>query len=225
MPLRLTPGAGGRRLEYVVIDNSRDDEYHSQLNNRHVPRWSCGPTSAINSLRAAGITLPDTGGAQPEDALVELLTTPEAYDRMDAENPGYRAQGYEPYMVHSVLEWGVNRFIGRAVDVFSTNWTLRHLLIQILEGRTLVMSGPFTGSGHMVSVVGVTVAEHDWGEDYSRFDLGRVGEVIVDDPYGDYHDGYRSPHGNGIRFSLEEFNRLTNARGRRSEKWAHVIGD
>ena len=217
--MKTAPGGGN----LIVVDNSKDDEYHTQLNNRRVPYWSCGPTSAINALRAADYELPNTGSQQPEDALTEFLTSEAAYAIMDLQSPWYRANGYEPYMVHAVLAWGINEFMGRDVDTFQTTWHVKDLMQIILDGGALIMSGEFTTTGHMISVVGFEYTDKEIGLMLEHFSWRKVLKVIVDDPFGNWHTDYRSRAGNGIRFSRREFNNLTQEIGRKSAKWAHVI--
>ena len=54
----------------------------------------------------------------------------------------------------------------------------------------------------------------------SDIDMEQVIDVVVDDPYGNYHTDYADVHGNNVAFELALFDRLTE---QGAKKWMHVM--
>ena len=211
------------------IQLSNKSDWASQRNNQIWPLSSCGTTSAIMGLKATGIDIPKTEG-QPEDALTRLLETNEAYQIMKQIAPwAYDASGipiYPPRQVHLMLEWGINEFIGKEVDVFSDSVSMKRILYNIaIDQGAVLVNGRFTSYGHIVCIVGFQTQQKDIFECVTAKDikLDKVDHVIVDDPYGDYHSGYIVTNGNDIEFTLNEFNHLTNNYNDMRRKWAHLL--
>lgn len=199
----------------MTVNKSKDIDYHSQRNNLIVPFESCNTTSAIMALKQARIHVPEVEGRQPEDVLSELLRTNEAYDEMKIRAPwafDFTGPVYPPQQVHTMLEWGVNKYIGEDVDTFGTHWVREDLLAEINLGGGVILSGvfPMNNRGelrHIVSLAG-----------YSR-----NGEWlwIIDDPYGNWHTGYKDQHGNNVPLSVDEFDTIFLRRS--NTYWAHMV--
>lgn len=211
----------------VTIDISIDSDYHTQRNNAYIPHGSCNPTSAIMALRASFIDFPEPEGKQPEDVLYEILHSDEAWAKMRNDFPWAVSGGYDPVTVHGMLQWAINeKFVGRPVDRFSTRWTMQEILHNIAcNGCACTMATKFTRYGHIVCVVGFETEQEDMTAVAipEHIDLDKVKNVIVDDPYGNYHTGYMSHRGNGIRVDMNKFNSLTSSRGYFESKWAHYF--
>jgi hypothetical protein len=58
---------------------------------------------------------------------------------------------------------------------------------------------------------------------FQGINLSQIKKFIVDDPYGNYFDGYETTQGNDLRFSFKEFNDITKTYNDTSAKWAHLI--
>jgi len=209
------------------INLSKDFDYHTQRNNKYVPMASCNTTALIMALISSNISFDYPAGMQPEDYLTSLLQSKEAFDEMKKIAPWAVKDGYPPQEVHVMLEWAVNqKLVGRKVDVFTTNATIQDLLFNILKKEsTCAVSGYFTKSGHIVTLVGFESKQKNI-ESIKRaeeIDLDKVKDLIVDDPYGNYHKDYKDYHGNNIKFSLQEFADLTKTKHSLTAKWAHMI--
>ena len=54
-----------RREKLIVVNPSRDDEYHSQINNKEVPHGACNVTAYVMSGKQAGRTFTHPQGVCP----------------------------------------------------------------------------------------------------------------------------------------------------------------
>ena len=208
------------------INLSCDSDYCTQINNKLIPFEACNTTSAIMVLDAAKIAYPKTGGEQPEDSLTKLLLTNEAWEKFDKDFAWGRKNGLKPQNVSGMLAWGINRFVGKDVDHFVETGTLQLMIWHLFNGKPLIMSGSFTKSGHFVAVMGFYTRQHrEYITSALGVDLCRIDYIIVDDPYGNWHTGYRNHRGNNIHFDLQTFNHLTNEPDRDGHKWMHIISE
>lgn len=206
----------------LLVNLSRDSEYHTQRNNQLIPLTSCNTTSAIMALKASRIPFPCPDGAQPEDHLSELLLSEEAFDKKRRDCPW--AQGIPPNQVHVMLEWAINKIVRKDVDQFKTDGTLQEIIWRLFQGTALVVHGTFHKCDHMVCAVGFVSTQHesDLGS-LTDINLGCVQNMIIDDPFGDYRTGYKDHRGNDINISLDEFNGITHKHDRADAKWIHVF--
>jgi len=207
------------------INVSAHTPYHTQLNNRYCPLSACPNTSAIMWLLDCDIPLPDTGLLQPEDYLYAITESAEAYEKMKILAPWAYRDGQPtlpPRQVHVMLDWAVNKMVGRDVMRFREDATYEGLVVELATGRAALLSGIFTRQGHVVCLVGVR-SRQDRAElaEACRVRLDLIDGWIVDDPYGDYHTGYKDHHGNDVYFGFDELDRLTRELYR-NRKWAHV---
>lgn len=207
----------------LLVNLSLGTGYHSQRNNRLEPMRTCNTTSAIMALKASRIDFSWPQDQQPEDYLTGLLLREEAYQRMRVKYP-WAIGRYAPYQVHGMLAWGINRLVGRPVDTFRTDGTLRGIIWRLFRRTALIAHGRFAGYDHMVAVVGFESTQHE-GELRSAedVDLRQVTQVVIDDPYGDYRTRYQDSRGNDVRLSLEEFNDVTHNQHADGAKWIHVF--
>jgi hypothetical protein len=208
-----------------TINVSRPKDYYTQINNKKFPLASCNTTSMVEALVVSEIDFPYPDNKQPEDYFTEIMETEELYKMRDRY--GKWAKNYRPAEIHMLLSWATNKkLVGRNVTRFSTEYPLQLLLFDIAcRKRPVVMSGSFTSSGHIVVLVGFTTLQEevDVVSEPKKIRLGSVKEFIVDDPYGNWYTDYSDHHGNDIRFSFPDFNRLTNRSGDMDHKWAHRI--
>ena len=196
----------------MIVNYSKDIDYHTQINNKFVPYKSCNTTSIVMALKQAKIKLPPHVG-QPEDALTELLTTDEAYKIQKVLAP-WSIDQYAPQEVHPVLEWGVNKWIGRTVDRFYSNTKIEDLQELLVTGKGVVLSGTFPLPNkelhHIVSLAGYIKEE-------------TITHYIIDDPYGNWFANYADPHGNNIQLPIDTFIDIFD-KGI-NQYWTHIIGD
>jgi len=204
------------------INLSKDGDYYTQLNNTVYPLEACGPTSAANCLATIGMDkIPGDGSL--DDRIMAKLRSSEAYNLMAQITP-WAIKRYEPNEVHLMLQWAVNKLVGKNVDRFTEYGTLEYCAFNIAACRPLIMSGSFTRGGHMVAVVGFTSFQHESDfKDEMKIDFDLLSEFIVDDSYGNYFTHYQDHRGNNIKFSVDLFNKLTNISGRNGQKHMHVF--
>ena len=206
-----------------MIQVNLSADYHSQRNNLLLPLETCGATAAVMALKASGWPVPPGArGAQPEDLLTAIMMSPEGYARREAI-PGTWADTIEPYRIHVVLEWAINKWIGKPVDTFTERGELQDMVWRILHRRATVVNGLFDRYDHQVAVVGFTSTQHEYEiHTPGHVDLSRITDIIIDDPYGDYRTGYSEANGNDVRLPLDEFKAITHIQGE-DQKWMHLI--
>ncbi len=219
-----------RREIVVDIDVSTGKPYHTQINNRKVPMAACNTTSSVMFLIDNGVELPDTGDEQEEDVLTGITESPEAYEAMRRMAPwAFRPfrtgrPTYPPAQVHVMLDWAMERWIGRKLSIFREDVSLEELVNELVHGRAAIINGKFTPGGHVVELVGLRSRQDDlglarWPKDV---DLRAIEWWRIDGPYGNYHTGYEDPRGNGVTIPFDLFNNLTNDYGNADRKWAHL---
>jgi hypothetical protein len=206
----------------MVFNYSKDNDYHTQLNNRRLPLSTCNTTSMIMALKQAGVALPFPKDIQPEDYLTDFLRSPEAYRKMKEITPWFfdRETGkaiLPPNEVHQMLEWGVNTLLKRQLDRFSTEVPVETIISHLIKGGGVVLSGEFRLKNrnlhHIVSLAGFVTDEN---EDITHF--------IIDDPYGNFRTDYQDQHGNNITITRDEFTAIFKPTGNETVKWAHLVG-
>lgn len=189
-------------------NNSAGKPYYSQRNNKIKPGTSCNVTSMISALSAAGWPVERLApkGTQPEDALMRfLLTDPTSQAQWKRLDP---SGAYPPNEWHTVLADGTNRLVrsiigggplseGFKAITFTENASAALIAEYIRSGGAAAVSGLFPlpdgrKLNHVVSVVGVV------GDDDPE-------AFILDDPWGDYHDGYANQRGDDIQMSMDDF--------------------
>ena len=200
------------------INLSAGKEYLTQRNNKISPMSTCNVTAAIMALEASDIPFGDSmKWAQEEDALADLLLSDESYEIMKRKYPWAIRDGYMPYEVHGMLEWGINEFVGQKVDTFSTNVSIMDILLNIKDNRCApLVSGKFTKFGHIVAVVGYI-------ENAPFKTLHDIEYIIIDDPYGDYWTDYEIRNGDNVQMTVQQFNRIVKSSDNLGAKWAHIL--
>lgn len=195
-------------------NNSKGKPYYTQRNNRIKPGSSCNVTSMVAALSAAGwpVEKMASGGRQPEDELMRFILTDAACDRKwRMLDPQGRIP---PNEWHAVLAYGTNRWLlglgyPSGIVEWRENATLFEIQDQVNRGGAAVVSGRFPWQGsqidHMVAVVGTD------GDGF-----------ILDDPWGDWHDGYATVKGDDIGLRHSEAVQMLKPLGS-GKKWAHLV--
>ena len=222
------------RDKVIVINPSRDDEYHTQINNKLVPHEACNVTSYVMAGKQADQMFKFPAGVQPEDHMMRLLRSPEAYDLLErnykwAFHPDTGKVLYPPNEVHGTLVWAFNKLIGRNAASFTIKGSIRRMVYHIIRGDGVVLSGFFRLSNgtrlrHVVSLAGFKTVQQDILEIAHADDVDPtyLAGMIIDDPYGNPHTGYKDRHGNNLGLSMEQFDE-TMKTIKSPEKWMHVI--
>ncbi len=204
-------------------NNSQNKPYYSQRNNVLKPNGACNVTSMINALSSAGWPVDKLGTKkypQPEDALMNFMmndnTVQVAWKQIDP------AGNYPPNEWHAILALGTNLWLRsnellchhKSAVEFRENVTAEDIIKTIDDGGAVVCSGCFVTAGkktlgHVVCVVG-----YENTDDEITF--------ILDDSWGDYHDGYATPKGDDIRMSFSDFQKLLRPCGA-LKKMGHIV--
>ena len=195
-------------------NNSKGKPYYTQRNNKIKPGSSCNVTSMVAALSAAGwpVEKMASGGRQPEDELMRFILTDAACDRKwRMLDPQGRIP---PNEWHAVLAYGTNRWLlglgySSGIVEWKENATLEEIRQQVDKGGSVVVSGQFPcQSGKLDHVVAVV------GYDAAGF--------IIDDPWGDWHDGYITTKGDDISLAQSEALQMLKPLGS-GKKWAHLV--
>ncbi len=204
------------------INLSIDDDYHQQINNKFIPFEACNTTAAIMWLKAGGVDFWYPKMMQPEDYLTAILNGKDAWRIFRQEKPDMYDMGFRPQNISRMLMWGINMMLGRDIDHFIENGSMALIVWELISKRPIIVSGQFTKSGHFVTVVGCVSSQNksdiEFLEDVNKDDIE---EIIVDDPYGNYHSDYNNNHGNNISFKRDEFDDITNLP--KGAKWMHMM--
>ena len=194
-------------------NNSEGKPYFTQRNNRIKPGESCNVTSIINALSAAGWPVENMAEKeQVEDELHRFILTDVMVDkfwrRIDPNG------AIPPNEWHEVLAFGTNRWIAKrgfsACVFFKEGVGFDRVINTINDGGSLVMSGRFgiANGGkidHMVAVVGYD------GD-----------SLIIDDPWGDYRDGYTTIKGDNVLLARADFDKIFKPLDK-VKKWGHIV--
>ena len=166
-------GGGVSTLTYVP-----DVPYFAQRENLHRPDGSCNVTALAMALAFHGVVAesPDKDLA---DQLFEEITSPEGLAYFKNNCPDTYKLGLRPNTVFDMLVWAARRHGIEAS--FSETRSLDAIFGEIAAGRPVILSGAFTGSGHIVVLIGVTASK----------------DLVCHDPFGDWMRGYRAPEGDG----------------------------
>jgi hypothetical protein len=201
------------------VNNGAGKPYFTQRNNKKKPASACNVTSMIIALNTAGWPVETfaPAGEQPEDMLMKFIFSDTAtlnrWRQLDPKG------NIPPNQWHAVLAYGTIRWLktfGHKSPpvVFREAVSREEIISAIGAGGAAVISGLFPRQGktplrHVVAAVG-------YGVDKNGF------YFIIDDPWGDYHTGYTSHNGKGIRMPLADFNSMMNPQGQ-ERKWAHIV--
>lgn len=173
--------------------------YFSQRDNVHRPLATCNVTSLAMALRYHGVS-PRRAGQQLEDELFELATSRACMEHYQAQSPDLFRQGVPPYEVYDNLVWLAEQR-GLAAS-FSTERALSDFDDELRAGRPVLISGAFTGSGHIVLLIGRTAA----------------GDFVCHDPYGDWNGRYHERGGEARIYERDRTLAVLKAQGA-ERKW------
>jgi len=208
----------------MIINISKDNQYHTQRNNQFYPQGTCNTTASINALLASGISFDYPHDMQPEDYLTQILESPEAWKKLQKEYPQLITQGYHPRHVHKILEWAINdKLVKRKVVRFTTNASIHDILFHVYKHGAVNVNGSFTEFGHIVTVMGYSTKQNNTITKPYDIQLDKIEYIIIDDPYGNYFKQYHDYHGNDIQFPLQVFNTLTKEYDNLNKKLAHFF--
>ena len=187
-------------------NNSLDENYFKQTNNRRSPYIACFPTSMINGAMTVGLTLPEPIPGSDEskydqwedrfdtflhsDTVINHFADNAIVQSMIQDNYDYRE-------IYTVEEWAFNKWMGAPRCKFIADISKYDIFNIINAGGALVTSGKFSHFNHVVCVVGYEA--HD--------ETHELEKIIFDDPYGDPRKNYKpvGVGGNDVEFSIDDF--------------------
>lgn len=200
--LQREPAPAG--LGVPLLHMVRGVPYFSQRDNFHHPSGTCNVSALAMALAHQGVR-PRAAGRQLEDELFEEISSPEGQEYFREHCPDSLKEGLRPNTVFEMLVWVARR---RGVSAsFSTERTPAELRAEIDAGRPVVISGAFTGSGHIVLLLGYTA----------------TGDLVCHDPWGDWMRGYRNAQGEARIYEREQTLSVLKNVGR-ERTWGLFVG-
>lgn len=179
-------------------------DYYTQRNNTIRPWAACMPTSYVMFLRGNSIEYGNSSGLADDDYFMKLLSTENAKNFCLEKYPW--SKGIPPNEIHGMYGSYLSFFVtGKRASDFNTHLNFENYLELMEQGKVIMTSGAFPGlSGHAFCVIGI---HHD--------------DLVLADPWGDYHSGYKDHSGYGIRMSKTEF--INHVKPIKEEKkWGHI---
>jgi len=200
-------------------NNGADKPYYTQRNNKEKAVSACNVTSIIIALSTAGYPMEKFSpcGEQPEDLLMRFIYSDNAtlnrWKQLDPKG------SIPPNQWHAVLAYGTVRWLktfgyDSAYVVFHEAVSREEIVSLIDDGGAAVISGVFPQEGksllnHIVTITG-------YGTDKNGF------YFIIDDPWGDYHTGYKNQRGKAVKMPIEDFDKMMKPQPQ-EKKWAHIV--
>jgi len=190
----------------MILNKSRNKEYRSQRDTKRRPSSACNVTVAVMGIVQSGNRIETLHGIMPEDYLMDLLGTDEAWNLLNTVMPG---SVINPWNTSYCIAWAVNKAIGRRICKVE-KVTLPEIVHHLSEGGAVGVGGRFTKSGHFVSIAGIE-SDQDLSviTNPSEVDITRINNIIIDDPWGDYRTGYKNHNGNDIILPVKDFLNIT----------------
>ncbi len=186
----------------MIFNRSKNYPYYTQRNNVKSPSAACNVTAATQACIITGNNFEHPAKTQPEDHLMELLETQEAWNLLNTVLPGAICK---PRNVSHCIAWAVNKAVGKRICRVETV-SLQEMLYHVITGGAVVVSGRFTKSGHFVCIVGLeTDQEIENITKAEDINMSQIKNIIVDDPWGDYKTAYQNQNGNDVFLPVSTF--------------------
>jgi hypothetical protein len=177
-----------------VIQWVANTPYLSQRDNENVPGGTCNVTSLAMILSFWGIKAKDDPSdaaiEQLEDELFLRLEQTDAQEYFKKNFPSLVKQGFNARNVHGMLIWLAKQY--GFVDKYSEGTSWKDMADFGRSFGPMIISGAFTGSGHIVCLTGMTIS----------------GDMIVHDPYGDWNTKYKSREGAFRIYNREDMEQI-----------------
>jgi hypothetical protein len=189
----------------MIFNRSKNAPYYSQRNNKKRPASACNVTSATQACAITDNKFWHPQEVQPEDYLMELLESREAWNLLNTIFPGAIIN---PWNTSHCIAWAVNNAVGKRICRVETV-TLREMLHHLILGGAVVVGGKFTRSGHFVCLVGFETSQDVYDlNNADDINISEIQRIIIDDPWGDYTRNYQNHNGNDVFMPLDEFKKL-----------------
>jgi len=182
--------------------------YLSQRDNSNRPEATCNVTCLAMVLSYHGCR-PHTD-QQFEDELYDLIQGEEGLAHYNESGlvDIFGANWRNRCTIHKMLEWAATRYGRRAEFRMQGRWD--DIWTHVEQTGPVILAGRFTGSGHLVNLVGRTAK----------------GDLIVHDPWGDWMQMYR---GAGVcaeagRYAIYPWNKAQSVLNNAGDRvWSHFI--
>lgn len=196
--------------------SQRNNEYLDEITNKKIAHSMCNVTSYCMAYSYTGAAFPKTSKkyTQEEDQFIEFLrNSKEVNDYYKNLQPSYykawknnEKDNYPPEQIHDVLNYAFNLWVGWRAASLHLKAEVNSMIKFIMEdNRPMVLSGKFGRLNHIVCLVGL-VADKEILEHLGEKNLIKyVKKFIIDDPYGDFRDGYKTTRGNDVEMTSEDF--------------------
>ena len=159
------------------------DDFHTQHNNKFLPKETCNVTSAANFIEANKLPYFDFKNEQLEDSLYKLLQT--VYAKKFRDNNVYWYTGVNTLQENiAMLAWAINIFCS---NIFSdpvckfSQIDDDTLILNIKEKKAVLLLGDFLRgrrNSHYVTVIG-----------------RKNNDLLLADPFGDHNTNYINKYG------------------------------
>jgi HAD superfamily hydrolase (TIGR01549 family) len=162
--------------------------YFTQRDNLIAPGGTCNVTCLAMTMAYLGFKHESL--EQLEDYLSKELATDKAIKEFERSFAWAKKQKLNPRNIHGMLLWLAHQkgFKTR----FTTTITLLELEDFLRNYGPVILSGKFTGSGHIVLLTGLTAND----------------DFIIHDPYGNWNTGYVDHDGRSCIYSLDSMNSI-----------------
>ena len=177
-----------------VIQWVANTPYLSQRDNENVPGGTCNVTSLAMVMAFWGQKAKDDPSdaaiEQLEDELFLRLEEPDAQAYFKKNFPTLVNQGFHARNIHGMLIWLAKQY--GFVDKYSEGTSWKDMADFGRSFGPMILSGAFTGSGHIVCLTGMTIN----------------GDLIIHDPYGDWNTRYKSREGAFRIYNREDMEQI-----------------
>jgi hypothetical protein len=224
-------------MQVLEFNNSRDEDYYKQTNNKIDPYNSCFPTAMINAAFTAKwkpILPPPEEGFEYDDQFNKYLSSPIMKSWYGSRNGKAPADvkkaislGTQPRELWEVEKYGFNTWADvkseRTDELLNgvyIDWDLsiKKVLSVIRRGGAIVTTGVFAGYRHAVCIVGYH-AEKDSPDP----EVARVKSIIIDDSFGEVRTSYKPKPGIGGNDVPLHVKRFWNITEKDSERHYGII--
>jgi len=200
----------------------------------------CNVTSIVMALDYAGYQFPKGKFRQPEDNLCDFIFTDKRVMQKYREWMPAMAAAFErgddnaycPNLIHTLNVFATNLWMGTSCLSFKENNTISDICKEVINNRPVILSGtyPFTWAsgatgtlGH-INVIAGAVYDKSFMDNLDKmYDLRPI-HFIIDDPYGDYRNNFRSTSiMNDIPMPYADFIKLQKPVNNVAIKWAYFV--
>jgi hypothetical protein len=211
----------------MIFDISKNEEYQSQRDNIKRPRVSCNVTSTANALFASKVVWSWPDEVHPADYIMSELESEKTWEEFYKRFPYEKNHPtFSPWNSSDMLAWVTNEIVGyKVVDVRRA--TIEEILLHIIVTHcAVVVSGSFFKGGHFVCVVGLDTEQeiNEICQD-NQLDMTKIKGILIDDPYGDFRNFYKSTNGNNISMTVNEFMDIIYEEGKDNKKAQFFLKD